>query len=105
MAVIDVNGHVIEFGVVLLHLISGEDLIGRVEYDAELKVYLITHPVSPDMHPKRGPDGQPTGASIALTRYRFFLDPDQPLVIRDSNVLFIGKLASELAEHYQNVTK
>jgi hypothetical protein len=95
----------IPLGVALVHLVSGEDLIARVDYDAENKVYVLHRPVSPVTQPKLdGLTGEQTGASIGLVPYRFFLDPNEPLLSRDGNVLFTGKIAEQLASHYTQMT-
>jgi hypothetical protein len=98
------NRHIVELGVAFVHLVSGEDLIGRVEYDAENKVYSLDRPVTPLVQPKLDESGLQVGASIALVPYRSFLNPDEPLLIRDQNVLFTGKLTDGLEKHYTSVT-
>jgi hypothetical protein len=42
--------------------------------------------------------------SIALVPYRPFLDPTEPLLIRDANKLFIGKLTEGLEKRYTTIT-
>ncbi len=95
----------VQFGVALVHLVSGEDIIGRVEIDAANGLYLVDRPVVPVMQPKIDKlSGEQTGASLALMPYRFFLDPTEPLIIRDGNVLFVGKLLDQVIKHYAQVT-
>lgn len=91
-------------GVALLHLVSGEDVIGRVEYDAENKVYSIERPVVPMLRPKLNDAGQEVGASLGFAPYRFFLDPNEALLIRDASVIFCGKLLDAVANQYVQVT-
>ena len=86
--------HTIPLGVALVHLVSGEDLIARVEYDAENRVYSLSRPTTPILQPNS--DTQ----TIALISYCPFLDPDEPLLIRDVNVLFTGKVVAQLEQHY-----
>jgi hypothetical protein len=94
----------IRLGVALVHFVSGEDVIARVEYDAESKVYSLTRPVTPVMQPKMGPNGKPVGATIALVPYRPFIDDSEPVLIRDANVLFTAKVLEQLEKVYTQTT-
>jgi hypothetical protein len=87
--------HSVALGIALVHFVSGEDVIARVEYDDENKVYSLDRPVTPLVQPKLDESGLQVGASIALVPYRPFLNPDESLLIRDQNVLFTGKLTDD----------
>lgn len=94
----------VNLGVAFVHLVSGEDLIARVEYDAEDKIYTLDRPTVPVMQPKVNAQGEQVDASIALMPYRPFLDADEPLLIRDANVLFTGRLVDTVAAQYTQMT-
>ena len=98
------RSHILVLGVVLIHLVSGEDIIGKTEYDAKNSVYFVYRPVSPIGQPKMGPGGQPVGMSMSLVPYRPFLDLDEPLLIEHANVLFTGKLRDKMEKHYLQIT-
>jgi len=95
----------IDLEVALVHLVSGEDIIARVEFDVANRIYHLTKPFAPLMKPKVDPQtGEQTGVGMVLVPYRPFLDENEPLLIRDANVLFTGKLQEGLAKHYQAMT-
>jgi hypothetical protein len=95
----------IPLGVGLVHLVSGEDVIARVEYDAEAKAYVLYSPKTPIMKPKVSPTGEQVGESMALIPYRPFTDADAPLIVRETNVLFVAPVVDGIQEFYQDLTR
>lgn len=94
----------IDLGVRLVHLVSGEDLIARTEYDKEQGVYLLTRATSPTIQPKLNEQGQQIGAAMALMPYRPFIPENETIAIRDANVLFTTAVVEQLEKHYIQVT-
>lgn len=85
----------VEIGIKLVHLISGEDIVGNVFTDDG--GFRIERPIAVII--------QQNGASlnIAPMPVRPYLKKDSPLFIRDGHVLYLGELDEKMVALYRQV--
>lgn len=78
-------------GVFILHLVSGEDIIGKValEKDEEtgMSFYVVINPLRPNISQARGPDGRPTLQFNLMPLFLYFEDANE-ITIPVSYVMF-----------------
>ena len=95
---------VLELGVTLVHLVSGEDILANTDFDAEHNVYVLSRPVVPVVQQKTDDSGNPTpGVAISLVPYRPFIK-DEPLLIRGSSVVFTADPVEQMKKLYTQMT-
>lgn len=87
----------VELGVVLVHLVTGEDVLGRAwKDDAETR---IDEPTLPQI---ASPDGRQF--RVGLIPYRPYIDSSVPLVVRNEHVVAILPVNEDMAKLYVQFT-
>lgn len=93
-----------EVGIRLLHLSTGEDVIGKVTVLrtnnglGEQVSYRVERPVAPMING----DGQ--RFQVGLMPYRPFLDAETPVEFRDRDVMFIAEVGKQMENLYVQFT-
>ena len=90
----------VEKGVRNIHLLSGEDIIGRVFYFPNEKVYRIETPVMPTM----GQDQNTGNYRVGLLPLRPYLDKVETVDIPEANVLYEVPVGSQMGKLYAQFT-
>jgi len=93
-------GALIEMGLLNVHLISGEDVIGKVFFDEKKMVYTIERPVMPNMQM----DPNTRGIHVGLMPVRPYLDKTEKIDVLASHVLYFVLVTGKMEEIYQRFT-
>lgn len=91
------NASAVELGIQLVHLTSGEDIIGRVFLDGA--VYRIERPVVPVHIPNPSDQGR---MHISLMPFRPYVEKD--LTIPESSVMFTVDIVESMQKFYIQFT-
>lgn len=87
----------VEMGVRHVHLVSGEDFIGKTFYDGGRNWYRIERPVRPNLNF----DPQNQRMHVGLLPALMFSDKDVPLDVKADHVLFVAEVGEQMKRLYQ----
>lgn len=91
---------VVEIGVKILHVSSGQDIIGNVAYDEVNKEYTVDLPLLPQI--RQDPT---TGKfQVGLSAVRPYSEDLKKLVVRDAHVVYVIDPAEAMVKIYRNST-
>lgn len=99
MEIISGNSQSVELGIQLVHLTSGEDIIGRVSLDRDNRLYHIERPVVPVHLPNPQDSGR---MHISLMPFRPYVETDLP--IPAGFVMFTVDIVESMQKFYIQFT-
>ena len=90
----------IDLGVQNVHLISGEDIIGRVYRDAVNKEYRIENPVLPNI----APDPQTGNFRVGLLPLRPYLEKMKSVSVPENMVIYLVPVGERMEKLFNQYT-
>lgn len=90
----------VDLGIVNVHLISGEDIIGHTFFNTVDKLYTIERPLIPNI----AMDQQSGRFQVGLLPLRPYLDGTDKVVIPDSHVIYHIPVGDQMGSLYRRQT-
>lgn len=85
----------------IVHLTTGEDIIGKTQFDVNENVYVITDPVSPHM----AMDPASGSVRVGLMPIRPFVDESlREVKISSLHVAYVAEIAEQMRNAYTQYT-
>ena len=86
----------LEVGIRLVHLISGEDLVGKLTIDTDNHEYILDRAVRPNVNF----DPQQQRMHVGLLPANMFSDKDTAIVLKNDHVLWIVEVSAQMQKPY-----